>query len=284
MTGLLLLVLGMLGQAPSPAPTAPATAAAGASDDYVVGPGDVLDIAVQDNADLTRAVTVQTDGGIVLPLVGEVRVAGLSVVEIQRKLTTLLERDFLVNPQVQVSVRDYQSQSVIVLGEVNNPGRKPLRGRTRLIDVLIDAGGFKPASSGEVVITRSEGAFTGGTDTLRLRFGGGAMSLQDRVNLEVLLRHGDLVNVLPKQQVTIEGEVARPGRHPIEADTTITAAISSAGGVTRFGSERVKIRRVDPDSGKTEILEVDLKAIRNGKKPDVLVRPNDVVSVPRRRF
>ena len=88
--------------------------------------------------------------------------AGLTVAEAQRKLTTLLARDFLVNPQVEVKVKEYQSQFVSVVGEINNPGRKPLRGRTRLIDVLVEAGGFKPTASGEVIITPSEGTFDGG--------------------------------------------------------------------------------------------------------------------------
>ncbi len=66
--------------------------------------------------------------------------AGLTVAEVQRKITNLLAKDYLVNPQVEVKVREYQSQYVSVVGEVNSPGRKPLRGRTRLIDVLIEAG------------------------------------------------------------------------------------------------------------------------------------------------
>jgi polysaccharide export outer membrane protein len=269
---------GML-QTPSPSPSSAPTQAG-----YAVGPGDVLDILVIGNEEMTRTSTVQPSGTITLPLLGEVPVAGLTVPEIQKKLATLLERDFLVNPQVEVRVREYQSQFVIVLGEINSPGRKPLRGKTRLIDLLVDAGGFKPNASGDVTITRREGTFEGGGDTLHLRIGSGAMSPLDRVNLEVVLRDGDLINVASKQQVTIEGEVIRPGRYTIEGDSTVTAAISLAGGLTRFGSDDVKIRRINHDSGKVEILEVDLKGIRKGKNPDIALLPNDVVTVSRRRF
>jgi len=269
-----------LSQGPAPPPQP----AASAPPEYNVGAGDVLDIAVLGNDELTRTSTVQTSGAITLPLLGEVAVSGLTVPEIQRKLTTLLERDFLVNPQVEVRVREYQSQFVIVLGEVNAPGRKALRGRTRLIDLLVDAGGFKPTASGDITITRTEGTFEGGSDSLRLHIGGGAMSPLDRVNLEVTLRNGDLINVTPKQQVTIEGEVARPGRYTIEGDTSVTAAISQAGGLTRYGSDDVKIRRLDASSGRVQIIEIDLKAVRKGKKPDVVLQPNDVITVPRRRF
>ncbi|HEY6547362.1 MAG TPA: polysaccharide biosynthesis/export family protein, partial [Vicinamibacteria bacterium] len=164
------LLVVALAQTPPPPPyTTPAPMAAPAEagaarptpPEYRVGAGDVLELVVFGNEDLTRTPTVQPSGVIALPLLGEVPVGGLTVAEVQRKLTTLLARDFLVNPQVEVKVKEYQSQSVSVVGEVNSPGRKPLRGRTRLIDVLLEAGGFRPTASGEIVITRNEGTFEG---------------------------------------------------------------------------------------------------------------------------
>ena len=252
--------------------------------DYRIGPGDVLDIAVFDNNDLSRTPTVQTSGAIALPLLGEVPVVGLTVAEVKQKLTTLLARDFLVNPQVEVKVKEFQSQFVSVVGEVNSPGRKPLRGRTRLIDVLIEAGGFTPRASGEIAITRIEGSFDGGAKTLRLRLGGGPLTPQDQVNLEVALQNGDLIAASAKYYVTVEGEVSRPNRYPIEGDLTVTGAISLSGGLSRFGGNSVKVRRLDPETGKTTILEVDLKAVRSGKAEDPPLRANDVITVPRRKF
>ncbi|HXB57836.1 MAG TPA: polysaccharide biosynthesis/export family protein [Vicinamibacteria bacterium] len=271
------------GQAPAsaPPPTAPSPVAA---PDYRVGPGDVLEVTVFGNDDLSRTSTVQTSGVIALPLLGEVEVAGLTLPEVQRKLTTLLARDYLVNPQVEVKVKEYQSQFVSVVGEVNSPGRKSLRGRTRLIDVLVEAGGFTPRASGDVQIARREGSFEGGARILRMRLSGSAPSPQDQVNLEVPLRNGDLITALPKYYVTVEGEIVRPGRYPIEGELTITGAISTAGGLTRFGSSNLKVRRVDPETGQTRILDVDLKAVRKGKEPDLALLSNDVVSVPRRLF
>ncbi len=271
------------GQAPAPSPSAAAPSPV-AAPDYRVGPGDVLDVIVFGNDDLSRTSTVQTNGVIAVPLLGEVEVAGLTLPEVQRKLATLLARDYLVNPQVEVKVKEYQSQFVSVVGEVNSPGRKPLRGRTRLIDVLVEAGGFTPRASGDIQIARREGSFEGGARILRMRLSGSAPSPQDQVNLEVLLRNGDLITASPKYYVTVEGEIVRPGRYPIEGELTITGAISTAGGLTRFGSSNLKVRRVDPETGQTRILEVDLKAVRKGKEPDLVLLANDVVSVPRRLF
>jgi polysaccharide export outer membrane protein len=259
---------------------APPKTAAG---DYRVGPGDVLDVTVLGNNDLSRTATVQPSGTITLPLLNDVPVGGLTVPEIQRKLTSLLGRDFLVNPQVEVRVKEYQSQFVLVVGEVNAPGRKPLRGASRLIDILVDAGGLNARASGDIAITRVEGAFEGGVKTLRLRLGG-QFSVQDYVTLELPLRNGDIITALPRSYVTVEGEVQHPGRYPIEGDLTVTGAVSMAGGLTRFGSNDVKLRRIDASTGKVSITEVDLKAVRKGRKPDPPVAANDVISIPRRLF
>jgi polysaccharide export outer membrane protein len=284
-----LLVLALLQTPPAPAvpdsQATPPTAAPATVGDYEVGPGDVIEVAVYGNDDLSRIPTVGTNGSISLPLLGEVQVAGLTVAEVQRKITNLLEKDYLVKPQVEVKVRDYNSQYVSVVGEVNNPGRKPIRGRMRLIDMLIEAGSFKTTASGQVMITRTEGEFDGGQRSMTVRISSSSSpSAQDFVNLQLPLKNGDIITALPKAFVTVDGEVNRPGRYAIEADLTVTGAVSLAGGLTRFGSNGVKVRRTDPQNGKVTILEVGLKDVRNGKKPDVPLLPNDVISVSRRVF
>ena len=109
-----LLALALL-QTPPPAeppPPAAAPAARATPGDYEVGPGDVIEVSVYGNDDLSRIPTVSTSGAISLPLIGEVQVAGLTIAEVQRKITNLLEKDYLVKPQVEVKVREYQSQKV----------------------------------------------------------------------------------------------------------------------------------------------------------------------------
>jgi polysaccharide biosynthesis/export protein len=265
--------LPLFAQSPAAPPAAP---------EYRVGSGDVLEVVVLGNEDLSRTPTVQTGGTVTLPLLGEVQVAGLTVPEIKEKLTALLGRDYLVRPQVEVTVKEYQSQFVTVLGEVASPGRKALRGRTRLVDVLVDAGGFTPRASGEVNVTRLDGTFEDGERTRTLRFVAGSLSAEAQSGLETPLRHGDIVSAAPKHYVTVEGEVTRPGRFVLEGDLTVSGAVSLAGGLTRFGSNGVKLRRVDTVTGKTTIIEIDLKAVRKGEDPDPRLQPNDVVMVSRR--
>lgn len=276
--------------AASPSPTSTPTA-------YVVGPGDVLEVTVLDQSDASRSTTVQPDGRFTMPLLGDVEVAGKTVSEIQRIITEGLAKDFLVNPRVEVRVREYNSQFALVLGEVLSPGRRALRGTTRLIDVLIESGGFRPNASGVILVQRTEGTFPNGEKALRFRLGNTAgMTAQDQMNAELLLKNGDVITAGPKFFVTVDGEVARPGRVVIENDLTLLGVIAESGGLGKFGSSKVRIIRKKGDGADLTGFEtcdgatqdvcrvVDIQDIRKGKVQDVLLAPNDKIVVSRRRF
>jgi len=253
-------------------------------EEYHVGVGDVLAVTVFDNVDLSRVAPIQTNGTIALPLLGDVPVAGMTVSGVQERLTILLKRDYLVEPHVEVRVREYNSQFVFVVGEINQTGRQPLKGHTRLIDLLVDAGGFTASASGEVLITRVNGSFEDGSQALQMRLARGTLTTEDQFKLEVALRNGDIITASPRRYVTVEGEVSRTGRFALEEGLTVSGAISMAGGLTKFGGNKVKVRRVDPETGEPEIIEVNLKDVRNGKEPDLALQPNDVITVSRKMF
>lgn len=126
---------------------------------YVVGPGDVLTVSVWQNKDLTRQVTVRPDGMVSYPLVGEIRVAGLSPDDIQQAFTTRLQKFVDVKArEVTVIVDKVHSLAVSVLGEVKNPGRFEFSSRARVLDALARAGGLTQYASGaHIVILRKDG-------------------------------------------------------------------------------------------------------------------------------
>jgi len=293
----LLLIGATLGGAAAiaQAPTGPATSAAAAS--YVVGPGDILEVTVLDQAEVSRSTTVQPDGRFTMPLLGDIEVAGKTVAEIQRIITEALSKDFLVNPQVEVRVREYASQFALVLGEVMNPGRRALRGGTRLIDVLIESGGLRPGASGEILVQRTDGVFPSGEKAVRFRLGNTAgMTEADRTNAELPLKNGDVVTVAPKYFVTVDGEVARPGRLTVENDLTLLGVIAQSGGLAKFASTKVRIIRKKAEgldltgfkpcdgAAKDVCRVVDIGDIRKGKVQDVILAANDKVVVSRRKF
>ena len=250
---------------------------------YRVGPGDVLEVTVEGRPDLSRLPTVQTTGTINHPLAGDVPVAELSVAEVAARIGALLSKAGTPGA-VSVRVREYHSRSVFVAGEVNRPGRKALKSTGRLVDSLVDAGGFAPAASGDVLVERRDGAFEDGTTTKRFRFQSSGPTPEDRQNLSLLLRPGDLITVRARRYIVISGEVERPGRYLLDDDMTVTKALEAAGGITRFGRPKVALERAHAAEGEPRKIEVDTQAVRAGESPDPTLRPDDALSVRARKL
>lgn len=255
----------------------------GAAAAYRVGPGDVLEVIVEGRPDLSRLPTVQTTGAIFLPRAGEIEVGGLTTEEIRARIAPRLAGEGLATPRVSVRVKEFQSQFVWVYGEVARPGRKPLRSGTRLVDALLDAGGFSSRASGEVTIERQTGTFADGRRSLVVHFSGGSPSPEELHHLGLLLANGDLVIATTQHWVTVSGEVSRPGRYPLEDDLTLGRLIEKAGGLTPFGSHQVTVRQSTRETGPTEV-EVDLKAVRSGSEVDPTLSPGDHVVVKAKRL
>ena len=245
---------------------------------YRVGPGDVLEVVVDGRPDLSRLPTVQTTGSVWLPRAGQVEVRGLTPAEIAAKVTPLLAGEDLASPRVSVRVREYQSQFVWVRGAVQRPGRKPLRSGTRLVDALLDAGGFQEDASGEVTVERTGGTFADGTRSAGFRFPVAGPTPEELRQLSLPLAAGDVVTAGVQRWITVSGAVRKPGRHPLEDAPTLSRAVAAAGGLRHDGSERVLVRRRDGD------VEIDLGAVRDGRAPDVALAPGDEVVVRARRL
>jgi polysaccharide export outer membrane protein len=273
LAGIIFLLL-----AAGPGPGAADTSASGDTT-YRVGPGDVLEVTVAGRPDLSRLPTVQTTGEIYLPGAGEVRVEGLSPAEIADQIASRLTGEDLGTPRVSVAVKEFHSQFVWVYGQVLRPGRKPLRSETRLIDALLDAGGFSSRASGEIRIERQNGTFADGRRSLVMRFAGGSPTPEELHHLGLRLENGDMIVAPAQDWVIVSGEVNRPGRYPIDDDTTLGRLIEEAGGLTPFGSERVIVQR----DGAADV-EVDLKAVRSGNAVDPALSPGDQVVVRARRL
>ena len=117
------------------------------SSEYRIGPENVLQIDVYYGRDeeLSRKVRVSSKGFITFPLLGEVEVGGLTVAELEKKITYLLEKDYIVNPQVSVFIEEYSTISVI--GQVDKPGPYEIKGRLSVVEAISMAGGFTKIAS-----------------------------------------------------------------------------------------------------------------------------------------
>ena len=125
------------------------TAASGADDtsaqtfgqDYIIGPGDVLEISVWKEEALTKQVTVLPDGKITYPLIGEVAAGGWTVAQLKKEIETRLAR-FVPDPVLSVGVHQMNSLMIYVVGKVNNPGRFVLNANVDVLQALAMAGGL----------------------------------------------------------------------------------------------------------------------------------------------
>jgi polysaccharide export outer membrane protein len=140
----------------------PSRPPAGASAEYRIGTGDVLQLFVWKEPDISRELTVRVDGRVTVPLLGEVQAAGRPPLDLAQELTKLLER-FLTAPQVTVGILRTNTVRFFVLGQVARPGEFPLAGRTTILQALAMAGGFRDfAKTDSILIVRVDEGSPGG--------------------------------------------------------------------------------------------------------------------------
>ena len=239
--------------------------------DVPLGPGDVVKISVFGNDDLTLETRVSEAGTITFPLIGEVKVGGLSTGQAERKIADALNQGgFVRNPQVNMLVSDMQSQQVSVLGQVNKPGRYPVDGKRNLTDVLALAGGMTPEAGDTVVLMRTrDGKTTKETIDLDKM-----MSSQDP-NSNPQMMAGDSIYVERAPHFYIYGEVQKPGSYKLERNMIVLQALSAGGGLSLRGTERgIRIKRRDAN-GELHVIDA---------KHDDLVKADDIIYVKESLF
>jgi polysaccharide export outer membrane protein len=124
--------------------------------EYVVGEADVLNVNVWKEPEVSHTVVVRTDGNISLPLINEVKVSGLTPLQIQEVIAERL-KGFFNNPQVTVTVTDIRSKRAFITGEVSRPGGYSLNAQTTVLQLIAQAGGFTPfAKRDSIVVLRNE--------------------------------------------------------------------------------------------------------------------------------
>jgi polysaccharide export outer membrane protein len=233
----------------------------------VLGPGDTVRITAFRYPDLTTETRISDQGTVNVPMVGSVTLAGMTPEQAARDIANRMKRgNFILNPQIDVTVLEARSRQVSVLGSVARPGRYMLDGSTaRLTDVLAMAGGLVPAASDTAVVKQNRGEKSASVNVdLASLIGGGDASK------DIEVRSGDSVFVPKAPVVYVYGEVNRGGSYRLEPGMTVMQAISVAGGVTPRGSDsRVKLRRRDAE-GKWQ---------ETNAKPVDSVSPDDVIYV-----
>jgi polysaccharide biosynthesis/export protein len=278
LSALLAALCCSLAVAQTPCPNVPHTEQAAAIEkgSSPIGSGDLLQITVEGAADFNREVRVGPDGSIMLPMVGKVPIAGLSVENAQHSVAKrLADGGFFNDPQVGVFVKEYATQGISVLGEVTKPGIYQLLGQHSLFDAISAAGGATEKAGNTVLITHKE------------------THCQEQVVLPTDQAHwqdgnvpvypGDTVLVTKAGVVYVVGEVKQPGGFIMEkARMTVLQALARAQGTTPDASiGHARLIRTD-SSGRHE-TDVPLKEILSSKSDDMELKADDILFIPTNR-
>jgi polysaccharide export outer membrane protein len=245
---------------------------------YVLKPNDTIRLEVYEESDLTGSVRILKTGEASFPLIGTLRISGMTVTEAADKIRELYAKDYLVDPKLTLTVLDYSTDFISVIGAVRSPGQIPIpvSGNIDLATAMATVGGLTETAdqngirlikaSGETSTFRITDIQTGGSGKVRLASG-------DRI----------IVNQSPfvGKTITIIGQVGRPGPlgFPPSGRLDLVTALAMAGGLSDLAnSKKITVNR------KGNITTLDYKEVAKRGDNPFLLEPDDVITVPERLF
>ena len=242
--------------------------------EYKLQINDSISMTMFQEPGIARSAVIGKSGTISFHLIGSVEVVGLTVPQLEDRLTELYQEDYFVDPKISIIITGYARKSAIVSGAVINPGAVPYpdEGVMNLAGAVAASGGITEIGNTEKI-------------TIVRRAGGTFVTTMNKAG-EVELFPGDtaLVHTLPQDvtfvTATIAGEVNRPGEIQIPASgkLDILSAIAKAGGLSRVANKKwATLRRFTPQGYTVE--EINIRDIRDGKADMVYIREDDILVI-----
>lgn len=239
---------------------------------YRVGPGDILRITVYDNDDLRTNVRVDDSGTIIMPLVGRIKVADMTIPQVSDLITKKLADGYIVNPQVNVFIEEFRSKKVVILGHIKRPGLVELSGSISLLELISKAGGLTIEAGNTATIKRNKKS-QDENDVIVIDLT--ALIEKGDLSQDKQIFDGDTVYISKAGMCFITGQVKSPGAYACTGKTTILKLVAIAGGFTGKASRSgVKIVRKEGDENKV-YKDIEL---------DTPLQVDDVVIVPESFF
>jgi polysaccharide export outer membrane protein len=235
--------------------------------EYQLGPGDNIRILVFQNPELTLETRVSENGTITYPLVGAVRVGGMTIAAAEQTIARALAAgNYIERPQVNIVLLQNRGNQVSVLGQVTRPGRFPLETfNTRLSEMVAIAGGIAPSGADVAILVGTRNG-----QPYRKEIDIAGMFLGNKLDEDVVVAGGDVIYVHRMPMFYVYGEVQRAGSYRVERGMTVRQALAQAGGPTNRGTERgILVYRRAADA-RVQTLTPELNE---------LVQPDDVLFV-----
>jgi len=257
--------------------------------DYRIGPEDLLEITVFEDEKLNKTVRVSSQGNITMPLLGTLRVKGLTANELEKEIRELLAEKYLQNPNVSVFIKEYRNQRIAVMGAVEKPGVFDITGQRTVLDMLGMAGGLKDDAGQTLFLIRSPGRAERGSgeatvaapETLVIDLE--SLLIRGDLTLNLPVAHGDVMNIPISGKIFVGGEVVKPGGFLLKGKrVTINQAIAMAEGLKPAADgTQSTIFRYSGRDGQRELIPVNLYAVQKGQAEDLLLKENDILIVPK---
>ena len=278
------------------------------SEDYRIGPRDVIEIKVDDAPELSVTAAVSADGTFLMPYLKRMKATGKTTDDLAKEIADGLRGKYLKDPNVMIFVKQFNSRAFFILGAVKRPGVYQIEGKPSLIKLLTVAGGpadnhgstaiilhevkkdadattkpdAKPADAQAIAAAATPSSEDEPEYSVRtVNINGMFKGLGINGNAEAYLEPGDIVNVLPADVFFVAGEVFAPGQFPLSEGTTLRQAMALAQGTTfNAATGEGIIFRTDPATGHREEIKVDIGAVMKNRQPDLPLLANDIVLVP----
>ena len=245
-----------------------------------IAPGDLLHITVFDVPEMTQEVRIGAKGEAQISLIGNINLAGLTGEEAAEAIAReLRNRKLLLSPQVNVLIKEFASQGVSVIGEVQHPGVYQVLGSRSLLDLISMAGGLTNVADTRITVKRRRGSEQ--AITVKLKTDDPDTSLSNNVQIYP----GDLIVVPRSGIVYVLGDVNRPGGFVMQDSGKITLlqALAQAGGASKNASlSKAVLMSKNTQGYATTKLHVD--KIEKGEIPDLELHANDILFVPNNRL
>lgn len=260
---------------------------------YLLGPGDVLDVRVFGQPELSSTVQVDSDGNLsALPfLEAPIKAKCRTDKEIQKDIAAAYGK-FINNPQVSVRISERNSrQPATVFGAVRQPTRVEMKRKVRLNELMAVAGGFTERAAGTIQILHTEPLMCPepGEEAAAAPIDGTRIPLNivkiselraGKADANPVIRPGDYVLVTEAEPIYITGAVNSPGGIYLRDQLTLSRALAMVGGAKKEAKlNDVRVYRQIPGSANQEVIHVDIAAIKKNQKPDVLLQAYDVIEV-----
>ena len=243
--------------------------------DYLLGPGDLIQVTVFETQELNAEVRVSSRGIISLPLLGNVEVRNLTAAEAEEKIETDLKVKYLQDPHVSIYIKEHVSKQITLVGSFKKPGTYDYVSKRKLLDVIAIAEGLSEKAGSAAYITRFDDK-----SKKNVNYFIDLDELVRRGNMaqNMMVMGGDVVFIPETGQCFVDGAVRKPGTYPLRNGMTITEVITLAGGLAGYAdSDKIKLIRHIENGKERQVLSLSFNDLQGGVGDTLLIKDQDII-------